>query len=109
MSGFRYIPLGVILIAACAVATAAHASYDSLMGDDVTAAPATGFVLFSDDSFPVGYNTAAPNYVAPPAYLDRQTYAYCRPFSQRTRIGNEVRHSNGTACLQPDGNWRVVQ
>ncbi len=33
--------------------------------------------------------------------------SYCREFTQQTRIGNQVKEVYGTACLQPDGSWRV--
>jgi hypothetical protein len=57
-----------------------------------------------------------PNYVAPPAlpppppvtYVDDDG-SYCREYSRRTHIGNTVSESYGTACMQPDGSWRVVQ
>jgi surface antigen len=54
-----------------------------------------------------------PNYVAPPApepvtYVDGND-GYCREYSQTVRIGNQVQESYGTACLQPDGTWRIVQ
>jgi surface antigen len=33
---------------------------------------------------------------------------YCREYSNSVRIGNQWRDSYGTACLQPDGSWEVV-
>ena len=112
MSKISRVLFGAILIAMCAVASRAQASYDSLMGNDITAPAATGYVLFSDSS-PIAYGAAAPNYVAPPApppiYIDQQTHAYCRAYSQQIRIGTQVQESYGTACLQPDGTWRIVQ
>lgn len=55
------------------------------------------------------------NYVAPPdppppqpvTYIDNGNY--CRQYSQTMRIGNRVQESYGTACLQPDGSWHIVQ
>jgi len=32
---------------------------------------------------------------------------HCREFTQQIKIGNEVKESYGTACLQPDGTWRI--
>lgn len=63
------------------------------------------------------YAPYQPNYVTPPSpppqppstYIDDQSGAYCREFSQAERIGNQVRESFGTACLQPDGSWHIVQ
>lgn len=59
----------------------------------------------------------APNYVAPPAppplppaiYVDDSSGSYCREYSQQIRIGNQVQESYGTACMQPDGSWKIVQ
>jgi surface antigen len=60
-----------------------------------------------------------PNYVAAPDIPPTMYYSaasaytpptpYCREYSQRVWIGGAVRESYGTACLQPDGSWRVVQ
>ncbi len=54
-----------------------------------------------------------PTYVAPPEpeptiYVN-QNNGYCREYSQQVQIGNRVQESYGTACLQPDGSWKVVQ
>jgi surface antigen len=66
---------------------------------------------------PVYYATSyVPNYVAPPAapvesstaLYDEQQGSYCREYTQELRVGNQVREAYGTACLQPDGTWRVV-
>jgi hypothetical protein len=71
--------------------------------------------FFSDAPF---YAQAyRPNYVAPPAppppppatYVDGRLATYCRDISLRVRVGNDIQESFGTACLQPDGNWRVIQ
>ena len=64
--------------------------------------------MFSSiEDFPLPYQ---PNYVAPPAGVP--TYVSggesCRSYSQVTRVGTQVRETYGTACLQPDGNWKVV-
>lgn len=69
-----------------------------------------------------GFPAYAPTYVAPPATEVRVVYvpqpvvvsggyvgaapSECRPFTQTTQIGNELRTTRGTACLQPDGSWR---
>lgn len=58
----------------------------------------------------VGYRTREPAYVEG-GYLGGNdapaTQHYCREFTQPIRIGNEVKESYGTACLQPDGTWRI--
>ena len=63
---------------------------------------------------PMAYNSYRPNYVAPPApppptYVDADEGTYCREYSQEIRIAGRIQESYGTACLQPDGTWRVVQ
>jgi surface antigen len=63
---------------------------------------------------PVYYQSAyVPNYVAPEApppatYVDEESGDYCREYSQTIRVAGQVQESYGTACLQPDGSWRVV-
>lgn len=69
---------------------------------------------------PIVYYSYAPTYVAPPAppppppvqyetYVDEDTGAYCRTYSQEIIVDGVPRESYGTACLQPDGSWRTVQ
>ncbi|MDR3450307.1 MAG: glycine zipper 2TM domain-containing protein [Alphaproteobacteria bacterium] len=59
------------------------------------------------------YTPYAPTYVAPPSpppiYIDEDNGTYCREYSQTVRIGGRARESYGTACLQPDGSWRIVE
>ena len=33
---------------------------------------------------------------------------YCREYTTTTRVDGVPRSSYGTACLQPDGSWRIV-
>lgn len=33
---------------------------------------------------------------------------YCREFTQTFSIGNKTEKGYGTACLQPDGSWKIV-
>ncbi len=72
-----------------------------------------GYYGSTDYSVPIVYAPYTPNYVAPPAppptYIDQNAGTYCRPFSQEIRIDGEPVESYGTACLQPDGTWRIVQ
>lgn len=73
-------------------------------------------ILFSDPG-PYYYQTYSPNYVAPPApppppatvtFVDTEG-SYCREYSKKIRVGGRIQESYGTACLQPDGSWRIVQ
>lgn len=56
----------------------------------------------------VEYRQREPAYVEG-GYVGNDAEPYCREFTQQVRIGNEVHESFGTACLQPDGSWRVVR
>jgi len=54
----------------------------------------------------------APVYVQAPPIV---TYAnnitddrYCREYQSTTRVGGRLQPSYGTACLQPDGSWEIV-
>ena len=33
---------------------------------------------------------------------------YCREFQRKVTIGGKVQNSYGTACMQPDGDWKIV-
>lgn len=33
----------------------------------------------------------------------------CREFQQTITVGGEAEEAYGTACLQPDGAWKIVQ
>jgi hypothetical protein len=39
------------------------------------------------------------------AYADE---SYCREFTQTFTISGETEKGYGTACLQPDGSWKIV-
>lgn len=43
-----------------------------------------------------------------PAYTTPQGQT-CREYQTTVRIGNMMQPSYGTACLQPDGSWRIVK
>ncbi len=34
---------------------------------------------------------------------------YCREYQQTITVGGQTKQAYGTACRQPDGQWRVVQ
>lgn len=38
----------------------------------------------------------------------RQVQPYCREFTQVINVGGYLQNAYGTACLQPDGSWEVV-
>ena len=59
---------------------------------------------------PVTY--AAPSSIpadqASPTYTDEQGQT-CREYQSNAMIGGALHQAYGTACLQPDGSWRVVR
>lgn len=56
---------------------------------------------------PVAYPVPPPAaYSAPPPSGASPT---CREYQSTVNIGGRSQTSVGTACLQPDGSWRIVQ
>jgi surface antigen len=58
---------------------------------------------------PVAYQEDSPVYVSggyagTGANTQQQ---YCREYTQRITINGKVQETYGTACLQPDGRWRI--
>lgn len=50
--------------------------------------------------------TSATGFIlAPSAYANAP---YCREFTKEVLIGGQMQQSYGTACLQPDGSWQVM-
>lgn len=35
--------------------------------------------------------------------------SYCREFTQTIKVGDKVEKGYGTACRQPNGDWKIVQ
>jgi hypothetical protein len=53
----------------------------------------------------------APAYYAPPqsyAPAGAPASSQCREYNTTTVIGGTPQQTVGTACLQPDGTWRIV-
>jgi len=40
---------------------------------------------------------------------DQSTGAYCREYQQTIVVGGQTQQAYGTACRQPDGNWKIVK
>ncbi|MGQ0675177.1 MAG: hypothetical protein ACT4N4_03700, partial [Rhodospirillales bacterium] len=53
----------------------------------------------------------APAYAPPPVVAQQPSYstANCREYSGTIIIDGQEQRSYGTACLQPDGSWRIVR
>jgi len=80
--------------------------------DQSTRAPVANAPLYTD-SPSLQFTSAAPNYVAPPAppptYIDEEAQTYCRPYSRLVNLKGSAYETYGTACLQADGSWRIMQ
>src|SRR5262245_18642297 len=48
--------------------------------------------------------TLAPLFFAQAAHAGD----YCREYTKTIRVGGEIQHGYGRACLQPDGAWMIV-
>ena len=46
---------------------------------------------------------------APAAYAPAPASQTCRQFQSTIQVDGKPQQSYGTACLQPDGTWRIVQ
>lgn len=50
-----------------------------------------------------------PVHVQPaPVYVQPPPRAYCREYTSTVLVNGRPVESYGTACLQPDGSWRIV-
>ena len=54
-------------------------------------------------------DTGAYGAVSPRPAFQNQLGQYCREFQQMVIVGGQEQSSYGTACRQPDGQWRIVQ
>ncbi len=46
---------------------------------------------------------------APAAYAPAPASQTCREFQSTIQVNGQPQQSYGTACLQPDGTWRIVR
>jgi hypothetical protein len=116
----RLAALSVIALAAPAAALApSPASARVILGFGL------GFPLFAP-----AYPPPAPVYYPPPTYyvppppppaayypppaavapapVPAPSSAQCRPYSATAIIDGQAREATGTACLEPDGTWHIV-
>ena len=49
-----------------------------------------------------------PRASAQAAGRDRDNNDYCREYTRTVYIGNRQQDAYGTACLQPNGDWKIV-
>ncbi|HEY0522162.1 MAG TPA: hypothetical protein VGD08_02150 [Stellaceae bacterium] len=67
----------------------------------VVYAPPPPTVVYAPPSAPVAAAPVSPPYVA----RDGQT---CREYQTQVTVDGRLQPSHGTACLQPDGTWRLM-
>jgi len=59
---------------------------------------------------PPAYYAPAPAYAPPqPMPVEAYSTANCREYQGTIVIDGQEQRSYGTACLQPDGSWRIVR
>ncbi|HZS85111.1 MAG TPA: hypothetical protein VFA50_19710 [Stellaceae bacterium] len=64
---------------------------------------------------PPVYYVPAPGYPPPVAYGPPAVYGppaaagQCREYTTTSIVGGQPQQLYGTACLQPDGTWRIVR
>jgi len=59
---------------------------------------------------PVGWQSAQNGdyYQVTPTRDYRTQGRYCREYQARATVGGRVQDTYGTACMQPDGSWEVI-
>lgn len=93
--------VGGVLLGAALLSSASQPSYSSLPPQTVYApAPAYG-QSYGYDQQPIQAVPSSDVYQA-------QSGQYCREYQSQANIGGRMTYGYGTACLQPDGSWRVV-
>lgn len=67
-------------------------------------------VIYAQPSPRVVFMDPAPVQAIPmsPPYTDNQG-RYCREYQSTLTVGGMSQPGYGTACLQPDGSWRIVR
>jgi surface antigen len=73
--------------------------------------PPAGYYYAPAPAPAYSYYPAQPAYAPPPAPAPTASYstANCREYSGTIIIDGREQPSYGTACLQPDGTWRIVR
>ena len=54
---------------------------------------------------PVGRNSGSIT----PTKTFKESGRYCREYVQEVMIGGEEQKTDGKACHQPDGNWKIIK
>lgn len=96
--------IGGVFLGAAALSAASQPSYYTPPPQTVYA-PAPSY----------GYGNSGYDYEQPPIQAvpssnvyQAQSGQYCREYQSQANIGGRMTYGYGTACLQPDGSWRVA-
>lgn len=97
---------------------------DALAAVAIVGGVLLGAALLSSASQPSNYTQSPQTVYAPqPSYgydqmpiqavpssdvYQAQSGQYCREYQSQANIAGRMQYGYGTACLQPDGSWRVV-
>lgn len=92
--------VGGVLLGAALLSSASQPSYYSPPQTVYAPAPAYG-QSYGYDQQPIQAVPSSDVYQA-------QSGQYCREYQSQANIAGRMQYGYGTACLQPDGSWRVV-
>ncbi len=92
--------VGGVLLGAALLSSASQPSYSQPPQAVYAPAPAYG------QSY--GYDQAPIQAVPSSDVYQAQSGQYCREYQSQANIGGQMQYGYGTACLQPDGSWRVA-
>lgn len=100
--------IGGVILGAAALSAASQPSY-------YTPPPQTVYAPAPSYGYNSGYGNSSYDYEQPPIQAvpssdvyQAQSGQYCREYQSQANIGGQMTYGYGTACLQPDGSWRVV-
>ena len=71
-------------------------------------APSYGYSPYYAYPPSYGYGYDPSMYQPPPAQAEEQQQSYCREFQSTIVVEGRQQQAFGTACLQPDGSWQIV-
>ncbi len=99
--------IGGVILGAAALSAASQPSYYTPPPQTVYA-PAPSYN--SGYGYNSGYDYEQPPIQATPSsdVYQAQNGQYCREYQSQANIGGRMTYGYGTACLQPDGSWRVA-
>lgn len=89
--------IGGVLLGAALLSSTSHANY-APPPQNIYAPPPPDY----------GYGQAPVQATPYSDVYQTQAGQYCREYQSRVNVGGRMQYGYGTACMQPDGSWRVV-